>query len=77
MVYPANAFDSRLRGDQVPLGSGSTKSQKERLFGLAACNRLFIFLPLSFSSSSYLLSFSKQNFKKLNIILFLKGKFAP
>ena len=32
MVYPANAFDSRLRGDQVPLGSTSspTKSQKKK-----------------------------------------------
>ena len=31
VVYPANAFHSRLRGDQVPLGSSPTKSQKERL----------------------------------------------
>ena len=30
-VYPANAFDSRLRGDWVPLGSNPTQSQK-RLF---------------------------------------------
>ena len=30
MVYPANAFDSRLRGDQVPLGSSPTKSQKKK-----------------------------------------------
>ena len=59
MVYPANAFDSRLRGDQVPLGSSPTKSQK-RLFELAARNRLSLSLPLSFSSSSYFLSFSKQ-----------------
>ena len=29
VVYPANAFDSRLRGDQVPLGSSPTKSQKK------------------------------------------------
>ena len=28
VVYPANTFDSRLRGDQVPLGSSPTKSQK-------------------------------------------------
>ena len=58
-VYQANAFDSRLRGDLVPLGSSPTKSQK-RLFGLAARNRLSLFLPLSFSSSSYFLSFSIQ-----------------
>ena len=28
VVYPANAFDSRLRGDWVPLGSSPTKSLK-------------------------------------------------
>ena len=33
---------------------------KKRLFGLAARNRLSLFLPLSFSSSSYFLSFLKQ-----------------
>ena len=30
MVYPTNAFDSRLRGDQVPLASSPTKSQKKK-----------------------------------------------
>ena len=30
MVYPTNAFDSRLRGDQVPLGSSPTKSHKKK-----------------------------------------------
>ena len=30
MVYPTNAFDSRLQGDQVPLGSSPTKSQKKK-----------------------------------------------
>ena len=30
MVYPTNAFDSRLRGDQVPLGSSPTESQKKK-----------------------------------------------
>ena len=39
---------------------------KKRLFGLAACNRLSLSLPFSFSSSSYLLSFSKQ---KLGFLL--------
>ena len=29
VVYPANAFDSRLRGDLLPLGSSPTKSQKK------------------------------------------------
>ena len=29
VVYPANALDSRLRGDQVPFGSSPTKSQKK------------------------------------------------
>ena len=28
VVYPANTFDSRLRGDWVPLGSSPTKYQK-------------------------------------------------
>ena len=36
--------------------------KKKRLFGLAARNRLSLFLPLSFSSSSYFLSFSIQTF---------------
>ena len=31
VVYPANAFDSCLRGDWVPLGSSPTKSQKSTL----------------------------------------------
>ena len=56
MVYPANAFDSGLRGDQVPLGSSPTKSQRG-LFGLAARNRLSLSLPCSFFSSSHFLSF--------------------
>ena len=60
VMYPPNAFDSRLRGDKVPLGSSPTKSQKKRLFGLAARNRLSLSLPLSFSSSSYFLSYSIQ-----------------
>ena len=59
MVYPANPFASTLRGDQVPLGSSPEKSQK-RLFGLAARKRRSLSLPLSFSSSSYFLPFSKQ-----------------
>ena len=58
VVYPANAFDSYLRGDKVPLGSSKTISQK-RLFGLAARNCLAVPLPRSFSSSSYFFSFSK------------------
>ena len=37
-------------------------SQKRILFGLAARNRLSLSLPLSFSSSSYFLSFSKRKF---------------
>ena len=28
VVYPANAFDSCLRDDKLPLGSSPTKSQK-------------------------------------------------
>ena len=36
VVYPANAFDSRLRGDQVPLGSSPTKSQKRSIQWLDA-----------------------------------------
>ena len=37
--------------------------KKKRLFGLAARNRLALSLPLSFSSSSYFLSFSIQKWK--------------
>ena len=43
---------------------------KERLFGLATRNRLSLSLPLSFSSSSYFLSFSKQ---KLNYAGYTKS----
>ena len=33
VVYPAKAFDSRQRGDYVPLGSSQTKClKKKRLF---------------------------------------------
>ena len=59
VVYPANAFDSRLRGDKVPPGSSPTKIKKI-LLGLAARKRLSLSLPLSFSPSSYFLSFSIQ-----------------
>ena len=38
LVYPANAFDSRLRGDYLPLGSGPTKSQKKRCLCLQKIN---------------------------------------
>ena len=38
---------------------------KKRLFGLAARNRLSLSLPLSFSSSSYYLSFSIQKASNL------------
>ena len=50
VVYPANVFDSRLRGDKVPLGSNSTKSQKKtfRVGGPQS--------PFSISSS-FILSF--------------------
>ena len=44
----------RYRSGQVQ------QNLKKRLFGLAACNRLSLSLPLSLSSSSYFLSFSKQ-----------------
>ena len=63
VVYLANTFDSRLRGDSVTLGSSPTKPQT-RLFELADHNRLSLSLPLSFSSSSYLFSFSKQKWKR-------------
>ena len=32
MVYQPGAFVSRLRGDKVPLGSSSTKTQKKKEF---------------------------------------------
>ena len=50
VVYPGNAFDSRLRGDLVPLGSSPTKSQKKtfRVGGPQS--------PFSISSS-FILSF--------------------
>ena len=59
--YPANGFDSRLRGALVPLGSSTTESEKD--FWLAARNRLSLFLLLSLSSSSYSLSFSERKKK--------------
>ena len=40
MVYPTNAFDSRLRGDQVPLGSSPTKSHKKKDIELVAHSEL-------------------------------------
>ena len=30
MVFPADVFDSHLRGDWVPLGSSPTKCQKKK-----------------------------------------------
>ena len=36
MVYPANAFDSRLRCDSVPLGSSPTKSQRRIISNILA-----------------------------------------
>ena len=44
-----------------------------RLFELAAGNRLSLSLPLSFSSSSYFLSFSKQKSKAYNSLIFNHG----
>ena len=57
-----------LRGDSVPLGSSPTKSQKKKKkkkkrlrVGGPQSPFSTISLPLSFSSSSYFLSFSTQN----------------
>ena len=60
VVYPANAFDSRQRGDIRYRLVQVRQNLKTRLFGLAACNCLSLFLPLSFSPPSYFLSFSIQ-----------------
>ena len=75
VVYPANAFDSHLRGDSAPLVQ-VWQNLKKRLFGFAARNRLSLSLPLSCSSSSYFLSFSKQkkkNKKELNTQIVERG----
>ena len=58
VMYPANAFVSRLRGGYVPLGSSPTKSEKT--FRVGGRNRPPLSLRLSFSPSSYFLSFSIQ-----------------
>ena len=60
VVYPANAFDSRLQGDQLQVGVEVRQNLKNRLFGLAASNCLSLTLSLSFSSLPYFLSFSVQ-----------------
>ena len=63
MVYPANAFDSGLRGDYAPLGSSSTKSQKKDFSGWRpAIAFLYFFL---FQSLLRLASFLSQ-YKKLS-----------
>ena len=46
MVYPTNAFDSRLQGDQVPLGSSPTKSQKKKKKRYRTCCSLRTSLQL-------------------------------
>ena len=65
MVYPANAFDSHLGGDSVPLGSSSTKSQKKKTFPVGGPQS-----PFS-PSSSFILSFVLPPFflksKKINL----------
>ena len=69
MVYPANAFNSRLRDDY--LGTAWFKSDKisKKDFGLASRNRLSLSLPLSFSpSSSFLSQYKKQKGTKLGPI---------
>ena len=40
VVFPANAFDSRLRGDWVPLGSNPTKSQNKKTEEILVRSRL-------------------------------------
>ena len=59
MEYPANMFDSPLRGDSVPLGSSPTKSQKKKTSGWRpAIAFLYLFL---FHSLLCLTSFLSQN----------------
>ena len=58
LVYPANAFDSRLGGDWVPLGSSPTKSQKNFSGWRPVIAFLYIFL---FHSLLRLTSFLSQN----------------
>ena len=41
VVYPANAFDSRLQGDLVPLGSSPTNSQRKDFSGWRPVTRRF------------------------------------
>ena len=71
VVYPANVFDSRLRDDIIRyrLVQVWQNLKKKRPSRLAACNCLFRSFPLSFSSLSYFLSFSKQKIKVIIIAL--------
>ena len=64
VVYPANAFDSRLRGDWVLLGSSPTKFQKKTFRGWRpAIAFLYLFL---FHSLLRLTSLLSQNRKLRN-----------
>ena len=47
VVHPANAFDSRQRGDSVPLGSSPTKSQKKSGLWLSGDQEWEVILWLS------------------------------
>ena len=60
---PDSPPDHPQNGPVVYLAYASTSqtNSPKRLFGLAARKRLSLSLTLSFSSSSYFLSFSKQN----------------
>ena len=60
VVYPANAFDSRLGSDYVPLASSPTKTKK-KTFWVGGLQSPFSISSLSSSTSSYFLSFSKQH----------------
>ena len=60
VVYPANAFDSRLRGDWEPLGSSPTKSQKKDLQSLKGSFHFSGLALLCIFSSIFLLRLFNQ-----------------
>ena len=66
------ADESQTRQPDTPPDHPKKKKKKERLFGLAARNRFLYLSPLSFSSSSYFLSFSTQ---KLDVCVLIDRRF--
>ena len=66
MVCPANAFDSRLLVDKVPLGSSPTNSQKKKDFSVGGPQSPFSLSLFPFHSLLRLTSFLSQNKKNFS-----------